>query len=182
MFLERIRKRTGMFLLGRKLRKLRRNKQFVNLADAGSVGILFQPAATGSFDAVHEFVRRLEGEGKKVFVLGYVDDEKVPDQLLLRKSYQFFCRGDLDWYFRPKPEFVNEFIDREVDILMNLSFDDIFPLEYVHALSRARFKTGRFRENNDRTDLSIDVRNSRNTEYLIEQITHYLHVINRKQE
>lgn len=180
MFLEGIRKKAGRFLLRRKLRKLKRKKQFVNLAEARTVGILFQPAVNDSFEPVNEFVARLRAEGKEVFVIGYVDDEKVPDFLLLRKGYQFFCRNDLNWYLLPEPEFVNDFIKKDIDLLVNLSFDDLLPLDYINSLSRARFKSGRFIKDNETTDFSIDVRDKRDIKYLIEQISHYLQVINRK--
>ncbi len=182
-FLEGLRKKAASVILRYNIRKVNRRKQFMNLSDVRTVGVLFSPSENNGFGPVHEFIRQLSREGKQVYAIGYIDKNAVPDNFLLRQGYNFLCRHDLNWFFRPEADFVNDFIERELDLLVNLSFEDYLPLDYIHSLSRARFKTGRFRvDDNETTDLAIDVRNKRDTKYLIEQIIHYLQIINRKQQ
>lgn len=179
-FLEGIREKTGCFVLRRKVRGLSRERQFINLSDAANVGIIFQQTDNQSFEAVRLFIKSLEAVGKKVFALGYVDSRKIPDFYLLRKGYNFFCQEDLNWYFRPGAAVVNDFLEKEFDLVINLCIDNFFPVEYIYALSKARFRAGKFISGSEYSDLSIDIKDSRDINYLIGQITHYLSIINSK--
>jgi hypothetical protein len=180
-FLQGIRKKIGCFLLNRKISGLSRRKQFINLADAGTIGILFHQSDDKSFAAVQDLLKSLASEGKQIAAIGYIDSRKIPDFYLLRKGFNFFCIADLDWFYQPEPTFISDFIEREFDILINLSIDNRFPVEYIYALSKAKFKTGKYRNGSSHADLSIDIKNNRDVSYLIQHIIHYLRIINKKQ-
>jgi hypothetical protein len=180
-FLQGIRKKIGYFIFSRKITGLSRKKQFINLADAGTVGIVFHQTDDKNFTAIQDFLKSLSAEGKQISAIGYIDSQKIPDFYLLRKGFNFFCTEDLNWFFHPEPAFVNDFIEREFDILINLSIDNVFPVEYIYALSKAKFKTGKFRNGSTYADLAIDIKDNRDVSYLIQHITHYLRIINKKQ-
>jgi hypothetical protein len=180
-FLTGIRKRLGYYILKRKLQGFSRRKEYINLEDAGTVGIIFHQTDNKSFETVQRFLKSLASEGKQIVAIGYIQSRKIPDFYLLRRGFNFFCVKDLNWYCRPEPEFAKEFMHREFDILINLSMDNLFPVEYIYALSRARFKAGKFTNGSGYTDLAIDIKESRDIEYLIENISHYLRLINKKQ-
>ena len=182
VFLQGIREKTGSFVLKRKVKGLSRERQFINLSDAVKVGILFQQTDNQSFESVRLFIRSLESEGKSIYALGYVDSGKIPDFYLLRKGYNFFCREDLNWYYRPDGPAVNDFLIKEFDLVINLCIDSFFPVEYIYALSKAKFRAGRFIGGSEYSDLSIDIKESRDMNYFIGQIIHYLRMINSKQQ
>jgi hypothetical protein len=180
-FLQGIRKKIGYFILNKKIPGLSRKKQFVNLSDAGTIGILFHQTDDESFAAVQDLLKSLASEGKQIAAIGYIDSKKIPDFYLLRKGFNFFCIDDLNWFFQPEPAFINDFIEREFDILINLSIDNRFPVEYIYALSKAKFKTGKYRNGSSHADLAIDIKDNRDVGYLIKHIIHYLRIINKKQ-
>lgn len=171
----------GYRSLRRRVNKLSRNREFVNIKDAETVGILFQPVDDKSFETVKLFLKSLTEEGKQIFAIGYVDSPKIPDFYLLRKGINFFCKHDLSLFFRPEPVFVDDFIEREFDLLINLSVDNLYPLEYIYALSKAKFKAAKSLNGSDHSDLTIDIKTNRDVEFLIQQITHYLSLINKKE-
>ncbi len=181
-FLQGIRNKIGYFIIKRKVRNLSRNKEFINIADAGKVGVLFKQTDEENFEAVQDCVRMLAEGGKQVFVIGYVDSKEIPDFYLLRKGFNFFCRNDINWYGIPQPAFVNDFIEREFDLLIDLSLDNVFPIDYIFAISKARFKTGEYAVRAEHADLSIDTGLNRNVGYLTQQIYHYLSILNKKQQ
>ena len=180
-FLQGIRQKIGSYILEKKVNDLSRNKQFINLADSATIGIVFHQPDNGNFKAIQEFMKMLAAEGKQIAALGYIEGKNVPDFYLLRKGFNFFCDSDLNWFHQPEAGFVDDFVKREFDILINLSIDNSFPVEYIYALSNAKFKVGIYANGISHSDLVIDVKDNHDVDYLIGQITHYLRIINRKQ-
>ncbi len=181
IYIQGIRKKAGFFLFKRKTHVLSRDKKFVNLTDARSVGIIYHQSDSQSFDAVHNFTKKLTNQGKNVFVIGYIESKIIPDNYLLRKGYNFFCLKDLNWFFSPKSDFIDGFIEKDLDLLINLSIDSLFPIEYIYALSKAKFKVGRYTDGSEYADLLIDIKSRRDINYLIQQMNYYLRIINKKQ-
>ena len=95
----------------------------------------------------------------------------------MRKGINFYCKSDLNWYFKPKNELVDQFINQEFDILFDLSIKNYFTVNYVGSLSKATFKIGKQSESAYQ-DLLIDIKENDTVEYLIDQIKHYLNIIN----
>lgn len=180
-FFRGIRKKTGYYVLKRQIRSLSRERVFLNLADVRSIGVLFMKTDNKDFEVVQSFVRSLREDGKDVFAIGYVEAREIPDFYLLRRGFNFFCMHDLNWFYRPEPVFVSDFINREFDLLINLSIDNPFPLDFIYALSKARFKAGMLTDGYGHSDLAIDIKEKKDIEYLIQQLTHYLYIINKKQ-
>lgn len=180
-FLPGIRQKIGSYILKRKIHGLSRKKQFINLADAGTIGIVFHQPDNESFRAIQEFLKKLAAEGKQIAALGYIKGKSVPDFYLLRKGFNFFCDSDLNWFQKPEPGFVGDFINREFDILINLSIDYPFPVEYIYSLSKAKCKVGIYANGTSHSDLVIDVKDNHDVDYLIAQVDHYLRIINKKQ-
>ncbi len=145
-----------------------------------TVGIIFHQKNDASFDAVQGIIRELKETGKKVSVIGYIDANFIPEFYRIRKGFHFFCKQDINWYSIPEPAFVEDFIRERFDLLIDLSIEDHFPLEYIFALSTARFKAGKFVQGSDHADLSIDIGSNRDVFYLTQQIKHYLSLINTK--
>jgi hypothetical protein len=180
-FLHGIRDKAGRYILNQKIHNNSRSREFVNLDAARTIGVVFHHIDPENFGFIKNFVRKLEAEGKKVNAVGYIQKKEIPDFYLVRKGFDFFCLKDLNWYCRPDTPYIQEFLNREFDVLINLSLDRFFPLEYIYALSRARFKAGNRLDDWHYDDLSLDTGENRNIPYLIEHLTHYLSIINKKQ-
>ena len=167
----------GHFSLKKRLKKLNRQVKTHNFKTAKSAGILFSSPDEQSFNAIKEFLSFLSQNEMKVIALGYVPSKKVPYQFLMLKGINFYSKTDLNWYYKPKNEIIDNFVDQKFDILFDLSIKDYFTVNYVGSLSKAAFKIGKQTENAYQ-DLVIDVNKNKSVEYLIEQIKHYLNILN----
>jgi hypothetical protein len=96
-------------------------------------------------------------------VLGYVDSKKLIDHYLYRKGFDFFCKNDLNWYYKPVSSQTEKFINEPFDILINLSLEYQFPIHYVCSASKASFKTGRYSPTDTSLDFMIDIEKEKET-------------------
>ena len=93
---------------------------------------------------------------------------------------QIIIPKDLDLFFRPRMEQVEKFIEKDFDILIDLSLEDSTPGYFICSLSLAHFKVGRFRESENDIDLMINIDQDRSVEFLMGQIRTYVAMLNQK--
>ncbi len=139
------------------LRKNKRQVNACNIHDAKTIGILFNATHQISFDIVKEMVKNIANKKNKIEVLGYVDSKNLIDHYLYRKGFDFFTHKQLNWYYKPVDETVHSFIEKKFDILINLSLDEPYPIQYIVALSKAKFKVGKYSQENEYLDFMIDI-------------------------
>ncbi len=150
----------------------------VNLAHAKSIGILYPLFTLPDYNDVELFVTSLQKEHKDVKALGYLQHKELVNRFLPKLSYDFFSQQELNWYHKPINTKVNDFIHTEYDLLIDLTLEDNLPLKFIAGLSRARCKVGRYNEKNNRYyDLMIKVDGPQRLPEFIEQIRHYLTII-----
>ena len=107
----------------------------------------------------------------------------MPFYLQPSLEFDFVTLKDINWYYKPKGVPVDNFINEDFDVLIDLVTNDCLPMEFLQALAHARFKVGKYNEDKkDVYDLMINVKEVKNINYLIEQVHHYLTIINRKEE
>jgi hypothetical protein len=174
---KRIKCKIGQFNLRKRLKNLKRQVITHNFNTAKTAGILFSSPDEQSFNVIKEFLSFLSSKGMNVIALGYVPGNKIPQQFLMLRGINFYCNKDLNWYYKPKNEIIDQFMDQEFDILFDLSIKDSFTVNYVGELSKAAFKIG-MQKKISYQDLVIDVNKNKSIEYLIEQIKHYLNILN----
>lgn len=175
-----IRKYIGLYSLKRKIHLLKRKRKIHNFDTAKKAGVIFTCSSEDDFEAVRNFKKYLEEKKIKTFALGFINDKQIPDHFLLRTGFNFFSLKNLDWYFRPKSPFINDFINDRFDILFDLSASDYFPVHYIVTLSPAEYKIGRFRNTED-YDLMIETGKNKQISFLVDQIKHYLIMIHCSQ-
>lgn len=147
----------GRKVLQNKLKNLIRDTKVCNINDAKTVGIIYNATNSVSFEIIRDFTRILMQKKIEVSVLGYVDSKKLIDHYLYRKGFDFFTKNNLNWYKRPKSDTVDDFMNKPYDILINLSLDEYYPIQYVLALSPSAFKVGKYFEEPNYMDLMIDI-------------------------
>lgn len=176
---EKIRKKIGQYYLKKENAHTIRQCQMTNLRDARKIGILYTVNEVFDYDRVAEFVTQLQGEQKEVKALGFVSNKNLIERFLPKLSFDFFSKKDLTWFYKPIHNQVRDFIDKEFDLLIDLSMHDSFPLKYIAGLSNALCRVGKFsEENTDYYDLMIDVKPNMSSEDYLGNIRHYLTVIN----
>ncbi|MCF6366329.1 MAG: hypothetical protein L3J35_09015 [Bacteroidales bacterium] len=166
-------------IISKKIRKINRNVQFHNFETAKSVAILFTIGNKPEFDTVKNYYKEIEAKNINTHALGFV---KKPDEI----GQVYFGQGNFNFYSEKhitnigkiKEEVVNNFIKQEFDILINLSCINNFYVEYIFALSKAKFKVSGI-INCKYSDLNINFKREKGLQYMISQINHYLNTIKK---
>lgn len=155
--LNNTKKYIGHKILERKLRGRVRNTTVCNINDAKRIGVIFNATHLVSFEIIRNFVKDLSKRKISVTTLGYVNSKKLIDHYLYRKGFNFFAKSNLNWFDKPVTDSVEEFINIPFDILINLSLEKYYPVQYVVALSIATFKVGKYFDEPNYLDLMIDI-------------------------
>jgi hypothetical protein len=176
----KIRKKIGQYYFKKENSRTERQCQMTNLNDAKRIGILYTVDEVLDYEWVASFVSQLQGEQKEVKALGFVKNKNLVQRFLPKISYDFFSKRDLTWFYKPIHQQVKDFIDKEFDLLIDLSMHDSFPLKYISGVSNALCRVGKFsEENTDYFDFMIDVKPSMTSDDYLGNIRHYLTVINK---
>jgi len=173
----------GSYILSGDVKSLRRDKMFVNMQDAKSVGIIFEATDAGDFELVKKYITYLREMKKRVKAIGFYNQKNIPAMTYSKLEYDFFCQKDLNWYNAPDNIYVKNFIQEKFDIVLDLNLNDLFPLCYISSLSRATFKVGKKSDrNNSIFDLMIETDEKKGLKYFLRNIDTYLFIINNKQD
>ena len=156
-----------------------------NIAAARKVGIVYIVEDEAAHNQVRNYVKRLKEELgiSNVMALGYNEGKALPHYLHAKLNFDAICQKDLTWYRIPHGNTVANFMAEEYEVLIDLSLHDRLPTRYIMARSRARFKVGRWSEDNKRIlDMMIDMAGSNSLPQLIQQVHHYLLMVNARNE
>ncbi|MDD4672280.1 MAG: hypothetical protein PHI03_05045 [Bacteroidales bacterium] len=168
----------------RKLRKqlatFSREKKVYNLTTARRVAILFYAENEKVFQQVTDFGKFLENLNLRVEIVAYTPEKEIPTPFQNNSKVKVFTCKDINWIGKPLPDFVNAFMAKDFDILIDLSTQEIFPLQWVASLSKAKFKVGNLAYSNTPNDLIINIKPDSDLTYLITQTKHYLNLINNR--
>lgn len=147
----------GKHLLTAKSGQNVRVAKVCSINDARSVGILYNATNPVSFEIIKTFTKVLLQKKIEVSALGYVDSKKLIDHYLYRKGFDFFTKNELNWYYKPVSNIVDDFIKKPFDIFINLSLEDYYPIQYITALSVSSFKVGKLFREPFYLDMMIDI-------------------------
>jgi hypothetical protein len=136
----------GLYRLRKDFRKPEDDAIACNLKKARSVGIIYNATKLDDFNLVKDFVHKLKNYVPHVKALGFVDNKELADFHIQPLEFSFFCMGDLNWYYKPNEDTVDEFVKQDFDILIDLNFEEHLAVRFVLAESKAMFKTGRYCE------------------------------------
>lgn len=175
---KKIRIQLGNYLLNRKLRHLKRKRKLYSFDAATTVGVLFKTDNLLDFETVRKFLLYLHEKQNQVFAIGFIDNKKIPDYFLMKKGFNFFTRKELNFFYKPNSKVVNDFLDKQFDILIDLSTDNCFPLHYISSLSQSKFKIGRSVNGTTCFDMMIDTEKNNKVDFLVEHIKHYTAILN----
>lgn len=182
-FIQNLKYSIGNYFLSGEAKALHRERKFMNMQEAVTVGIVFDATDSGDFDLVKKYITYLREQKKKVKGIGYYDQKNIPSMAYSKLEYDFICRKDLTWYNRPTGVYVKNFIADPYDILLDLNLNDHFPLRYISALSKAKFKVGkRSDRNNSIFDLMIETRGNKGLKYFLRNMDTYLFILNKKHD
>ena len=178
-FIEKIKHRFGRWVFQKELRTNKRIKSVSNLENAKSIGILYEATDAEQIKKIEPFVKYFFELKKDVKALGYVNKKRLDNCHIPKLNYDFFYLKDLNWYYKPQNYIITNFVRKEYDILINLSDSSCIPIKYLVASSMAHFKIGQFEDGFEIYDLMIKLKKDKGKERLMEEIKHYLNLINK---
>lgn len=167
---EKLRTRMHEQLLRKNLPSRQVERSSLSLDQAKSIGILFDGTKPDDREIVLNYAKKLKGQGKKVKLIAYFDNNLKSENF----TYWHFNKKQLDWALRPKSKNAEEFAQRPFDLLINLSRNAIAPLEYISAISKARFRVGPSTEKTFCYDLMIEHNSNQDLRVFLQQVVHYL--------
>ncbi|HEY4800242.1 MAG TPA: hypothetical protein VII99_14270 [Bacteroidia bacterium] len=181
--IDNIKNSIGNYFLSQEVKSLRRDKAFLNLEEARSIGIVFDATANEDFELVKKYIGYLRDMKKRVKAIGFFNMKVSPPMAYSKLEYDFFNQKDLNWHNVPNNVYVKNFIDDDYDILIDLNLKDLLALKYISALSKSKFKVGmRSGSNHSIFDLMIDADASKGMKYFLRNIDAYLFIINKNHE
>jgi len=159
--------------IGKLWKDKKRNKQFLNWHDVKSVVILYD-RTTLKPEQLKQIFSMLDG--KQVMAWTVVEKDEFKKETI---NIAMMSPNEWNLLMKPKDHVVSRFNSFEADILIDLTLQEILPLKYLHAVSNVKCRCGLTRYE-DMTDFSIDrVPNMKEME-LLNQIIHYMTIINQK--
>ena len=166
-------------ILRRRLRKTFRNKKFNNLKNAHKICIVWDGSYVSEFNHINNFYQKMLERGIQVDIVCYYPGKILPDEYTALRYLSCFKRSDLSFFYMPDQADINEFISTPYEILIDINFHNRFPLLYITALSKAEFKIGAGETINHSTlDMTIEIKDKENISYYLDQVEHYLNMIN----
>ena len=166
-------------IIKRNIKKSVRKAQFFNYETAKSVGVLYCIDNKTNFDRIKQYVSDLSGKNLKVHALGFV---KKPDDIgktyFGQGNFNFFSEKHINKIGKIKEICISDFINADIDIIINFTTSNNLYLEYLFALSKAKFKVSGIIDCKY-SDLNINYDRSKDLDYFISQIEHYLSTIKK---
>lgn len=162
----------------KKLCALPRNKQFIKLGDAKTIGIVFEASDSNTFEIVKKFILQLKEYTKNVHAIGYVDEKLTPNYSYIKTDIDLFNKKELKGFYRPQSVYIKTFMEDEKDLLIDLNIHQKTPLRYVAAASKAKCKVAmHLPENEALHDLLIAVSPQQGLEFYLQQTLKYLETV-----
>lgn len=153
----------------------KRNKQFLNWHDVKSVVILYDRTSLKP-DQLKQIFSMLDG--KQVMAWTVVEKDEFKKETI---NVAMMSPNEWNLLMKPKDHVVSRFKSFEADILIDLTLQEILPLKYLLAVSDVRCRCGLTRFGS-LTDFSIDRTPNMKEIELLNQIIHYMTIINQKEK
>ncbi len=136
------------------------------------VGVLWQPSGRAGFQYLHDHFSHAQVIFRNLCVFS--------DETNVNAGSNIITPKDLNWLGFPKPGPAEDFIKTEFDLLLNIALEQTLLLDYLTALSVARFKIGWSPSEKNYFDLNINISRKQDALYLAEQQIFYLGQLNKK--
>ncbi|MGQ9620764.1 MAG: DUF6913 domain-containing protein [Bacteroidales bacterium] len=180
-----IRLKRGRAILRRRIKDLKREKFKGNLASVKQIGIVWNASQVSDFEYLSQFHQKMQEKGIEVKILGFYSEKVLPDRLTaIRYLSCIKKKNDLNFFYIPVADEAEKFINTPFDVLIDINFKNLFPLQYVTAMSKASLKIGLFNKgyNSFLFDMMLDINKQANINDYLNNIVYYLEMINNPSE
>jgi hypothetical protein len=163
-------------------KRQKREVSMVNLKDAKSLGILWNPSDIESIETYELLRKTLNERGVKSFGIAYISNKRGKETLSTVANSWIIDNRDVSFCGRPKSGDGVHFVQEKFDILVDLSILKTIPLQYILIHAAAKFKVGWKANDLNLYDMEIDVNANPQCRFLMEQIIYYLEKLNENNE
>ncbi len=170
----------GRSLLSKKVARSKRVMNFSNFNLVKTVGIVWDASKPQDFVHLSRFYQKMHERKIDVKILGYFSGKELPNQYTAIRYLTCIRRNELNFFYKPLTPDCNSFINNRFDVLIDINFKKLFPLQYVTSLANSSFKVGLFESETSSSpfDLMLEIKNPVDLESYLNQIVHYLEMIN----
>jgi hypothetical protein len=177
-----IRLKRGNAILQKKMTRMRRVRFKGNINSARSMGLVWDATNPDDFTTLSQFYQKMAEKNIDVKIMGYFPGKNLPDKLTAIRYLTCLKKEDINITYRPVTVEANTFINTQFDILIDINFNNIFPLKYISYLSDAGFKVGIFDNGNENPvyDLMIEFKKFTDINTYLTQVIFYLEMINTR--
>jgi hypothetical protein len=159
----------------KKIASAPREKQFIKLPEAKSVGIIFDATSQEDFEIIKKYIQQLKEITKGIHAIGFVDHKITPNYSYIKTDIDLFNRKELKRFYQPQSPYIKTFIETPRDILIDANVNNKLPLQYIAAASRAKCKVGQHTSGNELFhDVLLNVGVNNGLEFFLQQSLKYL--------
>jgi hypothetical protein len=180
--LKNLRLKIGKLILSKNVARMKRQVYYSNFKNVRNIGIVWDASRPSEFVSLSRFHQKMEEIKINVSVFGYFPGKNLPDQYTAIRYLRCIRIDEVNKFYHPASAESNSFIKNPFDVLIDINFNKLFPLNYITALSRARFKVGLL--NNETSeppfDLMMDLKNPVDIDSYLTQVIQYLEMIKDK--
>lgn len=176
---ETVRKNIGNRILVKKNTKIKRSVFYPDINHIKNVGIVWDSSNPDDFQYLSKFYQKLSDRNIRIKVIGYYPGKVLPDQYTALRYVSFIRREEVNFFYIPVTNDALEFINFGFDVLIDINFRKILPLNYISSLSASRFKVGLSGANAQDSpfDLLMEFQNPINIENYLNEVLYYLEMI-----
>ncbi len=166
--------------LRKEIAKKRFKHETVDFNSANSVVLLLHPRNNDDMNKLLGLIIEFDARGQKTSNMVYIPTKKKLEVEKAKADYpliNFVTGRDISWLDKPSGKSIDAFLKKEFDVLIDLSQKENFITTYMSAKSKARFRIGKyFEQETIGYDFMLDQK-STDLEEFIKQLKHYLSII-----
>jgi hypothetical protein len=176
----KIRLKIGDAILSNKSAGMKRKISYSNLEQVKNIGIVWDASKIEELTYLSKFCQKMNENKTDVKVLGYYPGNNLPNQYTAIRNFSILKNDELNFFYHPVSSESTSFIKKRFDVLIDLNFTKLLPLQYISSLSNASFKVGLFEPEiiNTPYDLLMEIKSPVNVEDYLNHVIHYLGMIN----
>jgi hypothetical protein len=177
---KQIRLKIGDVILRNKIAGKKRKAHYSNINQVKNIGIVWDASKIDDFACLSRFYQKMHENKTDVKILGYFDGKNLPNQFTAIRYLSIVKKEELNLFYHPVSADTHTFVNNRFDVLIDINFKKLLPLQYISSLSNAGFKVGLFDSETIDTpfDLMMDLKGPVKVEDYLNHIVHYLEMIN----
>jgi hypothetical protein len=175
-----VRLKIGKSILGKKLARTKRNVFYSNISLVKKIGIVWDASNPENFASLSRFYHKMNERNIEVKILGYFPGKELPNQYTAIRYLTCLRKQEINFFYQPVSPESETFIKTRFDVLIDINFKKIFPLQFITSLANAGLKTGLFDSELKEYpfDLMMEMKNPVDIDNYLSQIVQYLEIIN----